>query len=142
MQDLVSNHPLSVLLRHSWQAGVLIVLVLAVQWALGRRISPRWRYSLWLLVVARLLWPWTIPSPVSLFNYLKVSSAGHSVGMEAIENLPATSGDTVASTPASTAEPTVKFQPYLGTWLPVIWFVGAMGLQCWMIVTHCRLPGT
>jgi len=68
MQALFETHPLPWLLKASWQAGVLIVLVLAAQWALGRRLSPRWRYGLWLLVVARLALPWTLPSSFSLFN--------------------------------------------------------------------------
>ena len=36
--------------RPAW--AIAIVLVLAVQWILGPRLSPRWRYALWLLVVA------------------------------------------------------------------------------------------
>src|SRR5258707_5030510 len=69
MQQFIESHFAS-LLRASWQAAVLILLVLAAQRAFGRRLSPRWRYSLWLLVVIRLVLPWTIPSPVSLFNLL------------------------------------------------------------------------
>src|SRR5579859_4477423 len=59
------------LLKASWQASVLIVVVLAAQWFLGGRLTPRWRFRLWLLVVLRLALPWTVPSAVSLFNLLK-----------------------------------------------------------------------
>jgi beta-lactamase regulating signal transducer with metallopeptidase domain len=38
-------------------AVLLIALVLAAQWLAGRRISARWRYNLWLVVIARLLMP-------------------------------------------------------------------------------------
>ena len=58
---------------------MLILLVLAVQWAFGRRLSPRWRYGLWLLVVARLALPWTIPSSVSVFNLLSFPNASAAV---------------------------------------------------------------
>lgn len=64
-------------LRATWQASVLIVVVLAVQWALRRRLSSRWRYNLWLLVVVRLMLPVTPASPVSVFNLVRVSPKVH-----------------------------------------------------------------
>src|SRR5690242_138800 len=76
MQNFLQSFPLAALLKASWQAGVLILLVLAVQWAFRDRLSPRLRYGLWLLVVARLALPWTIPSGLSLFNVLNFSRAG------------------------------------------------------------------
>ena len=79
MQEFLTNYPLPSLLKASWQAAVLILLVLAAQWAFGRRLSPRWRYGLWLLVVARLALPWTIPSPISVFNLLSYSKASAAV---------------------------------------------------------------
>jgi len=42
------------LLRVSAQAAVLILLILLVQAACGSRLAARWRYALWLLVLARL----------------------------------------------------------------------------------------
>src|SRR5665647_1552679 len=72
MQEFFEGYHLPALLKASWQAAVLILLVLAVQWAFGRRFSPRWRYGLWLLVVARLALPWTVPSSVSVFNLLSL----------------------------------------------------------------------
>src|SRR5215471_6952084 len=45
------------LLRTSWQAAVLALLVLAVQWIFQKRLSASWRHALWLLVLVRLLLP-------------------------------------------------------------------------------------
>ena len=42
------------LLRASWQAAVLAGLILLAQTFLGKRLTPAWRYRLWLLVVVRL----------------------------------------------------------------------------------------
>src|SRR5215475_5137299 len=75
MLNFLQSFPLA-LLKASWQAGVLILLVLAAQWAFRGRLSPRLRYGLWLLVVARLALPWTIPSGLSLFNVVNSSRAG------------------------------------------------------------------
>src|ERR1035437_1470407 len=79
MQEFFETYHLPWLLKASWQAAVLILLVLIVQWAFGRRLSPRWRYGLWLLVVARLALPWTIPSAVSVFNLLSFPDASAAV---------------------------------------------------------------
>ena len=58
------------LTRASWQTAVLVLLVLAVQWALRKQLTPRWRGALWWLVVIRLLLPFSLPSGVSLFNWI------------------------------------------------------------------------
>ncbi len=59
------------LFHASWQASVLIVLVLLAQWLFRNQLTPRWRYSLWLLVVIRLAMPFSAESGLSIFNYLK-----------------------------------------------------------------------
>jgi beta-lactamase regulating signal transducer with metallopeptidase domain len=57
-------------LLNSAAAGLLVLLVLAVQWLFRRQLSPTWRCALWLVVVARLLIPISIGSPVSLMRWL------------------------------------------------------------------------
>lgn len=37
------------LLRTSWQASVLVGLVLLAQWLFSKKLSPGWRYALWML---------------------------------------------------------------------------------------------
>jgi bla regulator protein blaR1 len=56
------------LMSGSANAAVLGILVLGVRWLLRRHLSPDWRLILSGLVLVRLVWPWEIPSPVSLFN--------------------------------------------------------------------------
>lgn len=56
--------------RASWQAAVLIGLVVLLQRLLRRRLTPPWRHALWLLVLARLLLPATPATSWSLFNWL------------------------------------------------------------------------
>ncbi|MGA3179276.1 MAG: M56 family metallopeptidase [Verrucomicrobiota bacterium] len=60
------------LARASWQAAILTVIVLALQWVFQKQLSPRWRHALWLLVVARLALPFPPSSPISLFNYARM----------------------------------------------------------------------
>ena len=63
------EHGLALLWRASWQASVLVLIVVLFQLLLARRLTPLWRHALWLLVVARLLLPVTPSSPWSLYNY-------------------------------------------------------------------------
>jgi beta-lactamase regulating signal transducer with metallopeptidase domain len=73
--DAASTASADWLVRTSWQAGVLIVAVVAIQLLLGhKRLPPRWAYALWMLVVVRLLMPAVPQSPWSVFN-LKVPSS-------------------------------------------------------------------
>ena len=39
------------ILQTTWQAAVLAGLILAAQWLLRKRLSPAWRYGLWLLLI-------------------------------------------------------------------------------------------
>ena len=56
------------LLLATWQGSVLVGVVLVVQSLLGSRLPARWRCALWWLVLARLIMPVSVASPVSLFN--------------------------------------------------------------------------
>ena len=51
-------------------SGVLILAVLLLRFLLKDRISGRLRYSLWLLVLIRLLLPLSLPSGISIMNLL------------------------------------------------------------------------
>jgi len=54
--------------RATWQSGLLIVVVMAARGLLGRRLSPRWRCGLWLVVAVRLALPVLPASRWSAFN--------------------------------------------------------------------------
>ena len=65
--DAVANAG-TMLWRAWWQAAVLAALVLAAQALIGRRIPPRWRHAMWMLVLVRLALPVVPRSPFSVFN--------------------------------------------------------------------------
>src|SRR5438552_2239409 len=58
------------LAQASWQAAALGLLVFILSLALRGRLEARWRFSLWLVVVARLALPVTPAAPWSLFRLL------------------------------------------------------------------------
>jgi len=74
MEAAVIAEFLGHLLKASWQASVLAVVVWAVIEALGDHLDPCWRCRLWMLVIVRLAWPVSLPSPVSLFNLVGTPS--------------------------------------------------------------------
>ncbi len=148
------------LLKSSAQAALLVVLVLAVQWLLRRRLTPQWRYFLWWLVVARLLMPVTLPGPVSIFNWVRwqaqaapaVTVAPTAVDDSEITPLPDSIATAVEgtipelprqapvtmTTPAPAAPPRQDFNWRLGVmWL---WLVGAalLGARLGWVVLRLR----
>jgi beta-lactamase regulating signal transducer with metallopeptidase domain len=58
--------------RTTWEASLIAALVLLAQWMLRGRVSARWRYNLWLLVVARLLLPAVPGTHYSPFNLVQI----------------------------------------------------------------------
>ncbi len=60
--------------RASWQAAVLATLVALLLCALGDRMTPRWRYLLWSVVLLRFLFVVTPGSPWSVFNLVQTES--------------------------------------------------------------------
>ncbi|MFZ4777180.1 MAG: M56 family metallopeptidase [Terrimicrobiaceae bacterium] len=58
-------------LRSSWQGAILIGGVLLAQLVFRRQLSARWRFNLWLVVVLRLLMPFSPESTLSVFNFVK-----------------------------------------------------------------------
>lgn len=96
------------LLRASWQAGVLALIVLALQWALQKKLSAAWRHALWLLVVARLLLPVSPRSALSVFNYAELDKpASHSIS----ELSPAPAPPVEPSAPAFAETQTSEYPP-------------------------------
>src|ERR1035438_1189499 len=68
---ILGGNSFSWVLQTSWQAGVLVLLVLIVQMLFRNKLSPAWRYGLWLLIVVRLMMPTAPQSDLSIFNVAK-----------------------------------------------------------------------
>ncbi|TCZ81100.1 M56 family metallopeptidase [Paenibacillus albiflavus] len=59
-------------LQTSLLASVTVVLLLLVKWMLKGRINIRWQYALWFLLLFRLLMPWSLESPFSMYQFFIV----------------------------------------------------------------------
>ncbi|QOS98281.1 M56 family metallopeptidase [Brevibacterium sp. JNUCC-42] len=60
-------------LQTSMMASVMVGLILLIKAVLGNRLSPRWHYLLWILVILRLLLLWAPESSLSIYNMLPYS---------------------------------------------------------------------
>ncbi|TPG83571.1 M56 family metallopeptidase [Brevibacillus laterosporus] len=60
-------------LQTSMMASVMVGLILLIKAVLGNRLSPRWHYLLWMLVILRLLLLWAPESSFSIYNMLPYS---------------------------------------------------------------------
>lgn len=128
-----TNLFLNWLWRASWQGSVMIVLVLLAQGLFNKQITPRWRYTLWLLVVIRLALPWSMESQLSVFNWVSAQSATMLPAPQA--EAPITEGDleSVATSTVSLA------QQGLRIWLPALWLAGAGLLSACLFITSWRI---
>ncbi|UHA73340.1 M56 family metallopeptidase [Paenibacillus sp. 481] len=58
--------------RGSFMASILILLVLILQFIFKKNLEVRWKYLLWIPVAIRLLLPWAPESSFSLYNVFSV----------------------------------------------------------------------
>jgi beta-lactamase regulating signal transducer with metallopeptidase domain len=142
--------------RATWQAGILVCLILLVQKILGRRLGVRGRYCLWLLLLLRLALPWTPHSRMSVYNLVPLSPpAGHALAASEFSSAP--SAPTVS--PAAPHEearsaageaPSAAIAPHPGAsgrpWSPAQtrvlllgWLAGVCFLMGCILVGHVRL---
>lgn len=154
------------LLETTLIASVVIVLILAAQKLLGSRLGPRWCHALWLVLLLRMVLPWTPPSPVSLRNLipapiertqppasiLVVGHHGRSGPLEASEGTqpkaisPPTSTTDVlqtapprmTSSPRGNAPPAAAW-PAIRRLLPVLWLMGAIILGSYLLASNFAL---
>ncbi len=148
------------LVHATWQASILVVLILLTQKVVGRRLGVRGCYCLWLLVLIRLAMPWTIPSGVSVYSLLPQLPVQSYI----VPTVPARTGSTSMLTreitPAQLPEPagagaggaSETSSPPHGQWrerhrlgagtvllLSLVWLVGVCSLAGCTVVSGLHL---
>ncbi len=61
------------LLKTTSQGSLLVCLILLIKVVLRDRLPARWHYLLWLVLLARLVLPWTPPSRISVYRLIPYS---------------------------------------------------------------------
>jgi len=57
-------------IKSSLMASILAVLILLVKYALRNKLDAKWHYAIWMLLIIRLLIPYDIQSPWSIYSLL------------------------------------------------------------------------
>jgi len=58
----------------SLMGGILVILILAVKIVFKNTLSANWHYYIWLLLLLRLVIPFSAESPVSMYNFVNLNS--------------------------------------------------------------------
>lgn len=58
------------IIETSVMASILVGLILCVKFLLRNKLSPRWHYLLWMILIVRLLLPWSPDSSYSIYSLL------------------------------------------------------------------------
>lgn len=138
-------------------AAILIAVILLLRALLRERVRPVFFYAAWMLVAVRLLVPFSIPGPASVFNALPddVPMISSYVPMEAASYnpaapSPASQGDGVATEAANL----VPSEQPSSSWTPesiavVVWASGALLISLYVLLVNvgfrarlrgCELP--
>src|SRR5690348_10094537 len=135
--------------RLSTQAGVLVVVVLAAQWAFRKRLAPRWCCALWLLVALRLAMPFSFSSVTSIFNLLPglpraqaetpLPQSAPEISSVVTPQMPiALRGDPAPTVPAPTPIVIPQSAPRWPVWMLVTWLAGVCVLAAQVVVSSIR----
>ncbi|MEN1938512.1 M56 family metallopeptidase [Paenibacillus sp. 102] len=62
------------LIETSLMASVLVGVILCVKVLLRSKLTPRWQYMLWIILIVRLLLPWSPDSSYSIYSLMSYSS--------------------------------------------------------------------
>ncbi|UPW81461.1 M56 family metallopeptidase [Lysinibacillus sp. Ag94] len=72
MMDMFINvylpHFFNWLIETSIMASILVVLILCVKLLFRNQLNPRWQYLLWMILIVRLLLPWSFSSTYSIYS--------------------------------------------------------------------------
>lgn len=99
----------SLVLRVSLEGALIILVVVALQRLMRRRLGPSWAFALWFVVLLRLSLPALPPSSLSWQRWLKVWPGASQM------NLAASWAPAAASAPASLDSPASQGAPPIAT---------------------------
>ncbi|MFT5107177.1 MAG: beta-lactamase regulating signal transducer with metallopeptidase domain [Pseudoalteromonas tetraodonis] len=131
----------------SLRASVLVLAVLAVQWVAKNRLPSRWRYALWLPVLAALLLPSlpVLPSwmkwspqraPVEIAARPSEVESGKTLAMATdFAPVAADKRHALPAAPLAASQPlTAGESPYWHSWITAAWLLGATAV-CVCVIT-------
>jgi Tol biopolymer transport system component/beta-lactamase regulating signal transducer with metallopeptidase domain len=154
------------LLQTTLIASVVICLILLIQKLLGGRLGPRWCHALWLVLLVRMVLPWSPSSRVSLSNLIpswqRQTQSQQSLGAVEVQEVSPTEQAAEAPKTTTSQEPESELaakkqiapKPRIVAGaedqsgyhvisfrriLPIIWLAGAIVIGMYLLVSDLAL---
>lgn len=112
------------LLDHTVEISVLICLIFLVKMVVSKKLPPWWHYSLWLLLLVRMLLPLEFENRLNLFNFVPTVETTHVSALisDTSPEVDIPMQPVVLKSQAASAD--LKFAAK--KLIPVLWLTGAM----------------
>ncbi|TPV46018.1 M56 family metallopeptidase [Bacillus dicomae] len=158
MIDMLINvylpHFFDWLIETSLMASILVGFILCIKILFRNKLTPRWQYMLWIVLMIRLLLPWSPDSSYSIYSLLSYRS---SVSEVIPKNMPSTESivniesnrkvelESNSETVTKNSEPEVKVGAEQQTTLSLykialyVWLAGVIVLVAVTFITNRRL---
>ncbi|ANS46658.1 methicillin resistance mecR1 protein [Bacillus thuringiensis] len=142
------------LIETSLMASILVGFILCIKVLFRNKLTPRWQYMLWIVLMIRLLLPWSPDSSYSIYSLLSYSSSVSEVipkNMPATENIVNIESDRKVELESNskmvtkTSEPEVKVSSEKQTTFSLyklalyVWLAGVIILAAITLLTNRRL---
>ncbi|MDA1762293.1 M56 family metallopeptidase [Bacillus cereus] len=142
------------LIETSLMASILVGFILCIKVLFRNKLTPRWQYMLWIVLMIRLLLPWSPDSSYSIYSLLSYSSSVSEVipknmpsteSIVSIENDRAVELESNFETVAKNSEPEVNASSEQQTTLSLykialyVWLAGVIVLAVITFITNRRL---
>ncbi|HDX9647879.1 MULTISPECIES: M56 family metallopeptidase [Bacillus] len=142
------------LIETSLMASILVGFILCIKVLFRNKLTPRWQYMLWIVLMIRLLLPWSPDSSYSIYSLLSYSSSVSEVipkNMPATENIVNIESDRKVELESNskmvtkTSEPEVKVSSEKQTTFSLyklalyVWLAGGIILAAITFLTNRRL---
>ncbi|MGF2769312.1 M56 family metallopeptidase [Bacillus cereus] len=142
------------LIETSLMASILVGFILCIKVLFRNKLTPRWQYMLWIVLMIRLLLPWSPDSSYSIYSLLSYSSSVSEVipkNMPATENIVNIESDrkveleSNSETVTKNSEPEVNASSEQQTTLSLykialyVWLAGVIVLAAITFLTNRRL---
>ena len=141
-------------IKSSIMASILAVLILLVKYALRNKLAAKWQYAIWILLIIRLLIPYDIQSPWSIYSLLPNNSVIIPMVNQATIRIPdintqisnisgnenqLTNDQSSISEQSNTqADGPISMNLSNGWILAILWLVGVLILSTLTIATNLR----
>jgi len=131
-------------------ASIFVILILLVKYALRNKLDAKWQYAIWMLLVIRLLMPYDIQSPWTLYSLLPNNSVTTQMVNQGSVSIPNTnipisnmSGKVIQLTndqsqTSTKADVPISKNLSYGWILAFLWLVGVLLLALLSLATNFR----